>query len=533
MRIDIKRTKIYNELSHEMAKMFFKTTNHKVVPNIDNIYYTVFLKGDTNENVNVLNLLNEIKLKKELALERYEDINFQDDLFVKIKRYDTYSLCLSCEEKYDIFFTETIPNLHTPRIVVQIRSKPLWMGSYDDILFETHMVLEKILSKYQLQVKSTRENRIDYAYHTNLIQNPSSHFSDDNLSQTLVTDFYDMQKHYEIKKKRNIETDYIALGNRKSNNNFIRIYDKTKEVIQKSKKIYFLDIWYHTGIISYYDKFCLEHAYVQNNYNKRYEGALYFYLEHGKDDIKKEQIKELMSDYNKSIDDYEQYAKTLLPKITTVLNIEFETKRKYYYNYGTVIDELNCRYPKHALARIFKIIDNQSLFLKNLHGRTLYFEDRLTGEVKSWWKRIQSTKLFGFEYKEKLNRDYKKHMDKARIIQATVNKVASNAVYNGKDESDFIQDISDLLANVNDNDKVQYEIRQLEKNVTDKDSVYLRQYTSKKRLKALKNKHMINEKAQQILEVEIDRYKKKYNIRELTDEQLNDCMNQLCISFID
>jgi len=487
-------------------------------------------------NENVLDLINDLKLKKEIALERREDIHFQDDLFLQLKRFDMYSLCLTCEEKFDIFFLETIPNLSTPRIVVQIRSKPLWMNTYDDILFETHMKLEKILKQYNLSIKATRENRIDYAYHTNLIQNPSTFFSDNNLSESLVTDFYDMFKHYEIKKKREIETDYLALGNRKSNNNFVRIYDKTKEVIQKSKKVYFLDIWHRTGIISYYDKYCLEHAYIQNNYNKRFEGALYFYLEHGTDENEKALIQEMLNDYNKTAGDYEIKAKQLLPKLTVVINIEFETKRKYYYNYGTVIDELPCRYPNHDLARIFKIIDNQSKFLENLHGRTLYFEDRQTQEIKTWWLRIQNTKLFGYEYKGKLNREYKKHMDKARIIQATVNKVASNAVYNGNDESNFIQDVSDLLANVNDNDKSQYEIRQIEKNVTDKDSIYLRQYSTKKRLKALKNKDMINEKVQQILETEISYYKKKHKIHgdaELSEQQLNDCMNQLCISFID
>ena len=44
-----------------------------------------------------------------------------------------------------------------------------------------------ILAYYGLTVDGAQENRIDYAYHTNIIHNPEKVFRDTNLKTTLKT----------------------------------------------------------------------------------------------------------------------------------------------------------------------------------------------------------------------------------------------------------------------------------------------------------------------------------------------------------
>ena len=54
-----------------------------------------------------------------------------------------------------------------------------------------------------------------------------------------------------------ITNEYLALGNRKSNNIFFRSYNKTREVCEMKYKDFFFDIWKENGLISEYDYYCL------------------------------------------------------------------------------------------------------------------------------------------------------------------------------------------------------------------------------------------------------------------------------------
>jgi hypothetical protein len=141
------------------------------------------------------------------------------------------------------------------------------------------------------------------------------------------------------------------------------------------------------------------------------------------------------------------------------LNIEFETKRKFYYYSDELIDALLKFTPRPGLPqelnRLFRIIDNRSLFLEYMTRETLAFikERKKDGTViyMPWWERLRNTKLDGITSDTKLLRKYSKDLDEKLIRKRMINNVAVRSVYNGRVNTDFSEDMSDMLSNLNDN----------------------------------------------------------------------------------
>lgn len=510
MRRDIKRTAIFNEMDSDKQIEFFHMKEKKYFHNIDNIYFTVFIQDDSNENEKVNFMYGELLGLKLKVLETYEEIHFINDLFVTyLSAKGGYDVCLSNRNRYDIFFARKLPNQDTPRIMVQIRSTPLWTENTKELLAEIYSELTFVLENYDLQIRDIRENRFDYAYHTNYIQNPDKFLSEDNIEKTLVTDYRFYQKAGEIKNKSELVKQYFALGDRSSNNTFTRIYDKTKEVVDKSHKVYFFEIWKNVGLISKYDQYCLEYAYKSSSYEKRYEGMLYFYLEYGKNNVVKDLMQKLLHDPSRTAEEVRKMALYYCPPVTTITNIEFETKRKYYYIYGTIIDALECSIQEsHPLARIFKIIENRKMFLNNLSMRTVTFVNPDTGDFTDWWKRLIKTKIDCKSWDYYLKKDYQKNLDQSRVLVRTINSIGSNAVYNRKAYSGFVEDISDFISNINDNHKIQVDLKVLNDDgqlLADfaediSSQKFLDQYQVRKEKKFLRMKKDLNKRSQKRLE---------------------------------
>ena len=61
------------------------------------------------------------------------------------------------------------------------------------------------------------------------------------------------------------EIDYVALGKR-SDKVFIRIYLKTREVIEQNYKPWFFQVWKMNGLINEYDKYVYEKCYEKKNW---------------------------------------------------------------------------------------------------------------------------------------------------------------------------------------------------------------------------------------------------------------------------
>lgn len=459
IRIEVKRSAFFKELQEEKQMQFFDQKEKKFLPCIDNIYYTVNLEDDYNGNNKLKEFLSKLELLKTASVGMREPQQYElYDLHCEVKSYDIYTFCLSKPDLYDIFITKYLPNQTTPRAVVQIRAFGLWTQGDEKLIEESYKDIAQIFGDYGCKISHCRENRIDYCYHTNAIQNLTKISTDEYLSKHMHTT---MQRIYEISsitsdsKGTSKSKEYISLGNLKSNNVAIRIYNKAKEVIDVGKKGFFFDIWYNEGLINYYDKYCLEYAYTGKSYDLIDKAKLEFYLLHGTDEELKDDFKKALKSNKTTYADINAIAKAM-PALTTVINIEYMTKRKFYYYSDAWIDEYlttdTKRFVPSALERLYKITDNRSVFLKYLTSTTLSFKK--DDKYLPWWERLRNTKLKGLNLNLKLVREYSHDLDEQQAKKRLINALGTVALYSDKIYTTFEADASDVLAHVNDNDKM-------------------------------------------------------------------------------
>lgn len=459
IRIDIKRTQLYNEFSPGVAEKHFGNKRSQFLHNIDTLYYGVFFKNDSNDNFVLDTFFTELDDLKVLVKTKdrkvKDDITYQD-LVVRLGSYAmVYNYRLSEPDLFDIFISDYLPNINTPRVVVQLRSYGLWVYGVEDLIKKSYEAVLKLFESFDMKILRTVENRIDYAYHTNSIQNPYKFFSDKNLDRYLKTT---LTKYYKIGdiRKSGFTLDYFALGQLKSNNIFNRNYNKVKEVIELNYKAFFFDIWHKNGLITEYDKYCFEYAYLKKSYYAIDEARLLFYLEYGNDIRSKKEIQLLLQNETTRHEDIKLLADILTPATTIILNIEFQTKRKFYYYADSQIELLSCytELDHDPLKRLFKIIDNRQIFLDYLTSTTVAFVNE-KGNYLDFWKRLRSLKLDNIhKVCNKYSRDYSTNIDLQKQLSRTLNTIATTSLYRNNIDGNFMDDISDLLCTLNDNDVI-------------------------------------------------------------------------------
>jgi len=457
--INVPKSNFFNELSEDEQKKYFSLTRAKFISAVDNIYYTVFLENDVNGSPIFDDLFARLDELRSLLLTTHVEQEFWNGLFVKAKGHKMYRYCLSVENEFDIFITDSLPNANTPRIFVQLRAYGLWNYGVDKMILKSYKAVEDLFAgQLGVGMLKIRENRIDYCYHTNIIVNPSKTLDRRYLEKYMKTTFVKGQDVWRIEKygdNLEIKTEYLGMGDRSSNNIYARFYDKTKEVIDKGYKGMFFEIWYKNGLINQYDKYCYEGAYIDRSYLSIHKWKLRFYLEHGTDEQKKCRIRQALSDKNNNSHQFAELARAEgLPDLTVVMNIEYQTMRKFYYYSDNVIDALPIKardnFPMQ-LNRIFKILDNKGLFIDFLTSNTLSF--RKSKDVFcGWWERLRSVKLDSFKHNEPLIREYSTNLDRQAGKRRLIGAVATDAVYRDNIDTDFVEDVSDLLTNFNDND---------------------------------------------------------------------------------
>jgi hypothetical protein len=467
--MDIKRTDFYNELCEEKREQYFSIKREKFMPSIDNIYYGVSFKDDHKENPMVDELMSCLAGLKLEARRNRSPQYFKNDLYVEGIFFKDYKYCLSVPELYDIFIMDNLLTNDTPRVLVQLRAYGLWVHGTDKMISESYDHVRSVFSPIGLEVERIRENRIDYCYHTNAIQSPEKMFSDKNLSGHLKTT---MNKIYEVKSIQHmrdggiyIRKEYLALGQRSSNNVYFRLYNKGLEVIENGYKGFFFEVWRQHGLISEYDLYCYEKALLARDYEGIHRAKLEFYLEYGTNDIVKKEFRLWLDDKNTSAQQIRELAAAYMPEVTTIINIEYETKRKFYYYSDDFIDAVLKTAPERdgvpsPLKRLYKIMDNRGVFLEYLTRKTVSFWQSNKQKVKSdediaysaWWNRLRKTRLEGIDVDLKLVREYSHRLDKKEAQKRFVNSVVTNAVYAGNVKTGFVEDVADLLSNMNDND---------------------------------------------------------------------------------
>ena len=485
----VTRSKVFGEFSPDERETFFDLTEKKVLAHLDNLYYTVFIHGDkpsiaeeVKDKVGFSDSslieepepsyqteIEEVPVRVERLIDKLEELHEQksgaydqqivfQDLDYYHSNHAIYKHRLSCQENYDIFIASYLPNDDTPRIEVQIRTRSLVLLGIDEALRTSFEKVVQILRSYDLKVVTTRENRLDYAFHTNIIQNPIEYFSDDDLLDHTVSTMRNGQKVFDLGKE--IDLSYFALGNRKSNNVFFRAYNKSREVVEMGYKSFFLDRWLENGLISRYDYDVYCSAYESKSYTVGLlVGRIKWYLGHGRDLALKRDLEKLLKscyEKNSNSDEIRKKIKGVLPEVTLICNIEFETKRKFYASWEGVYD--STAVPEDspaALSRIYQILERRALFLDYLTSKTVRFvKDRNVKEsdYADWWKRIRSATSCDYKQGE-YKRIYRRKPDMKRAARRLSGDVAflSMLINESVEERPFVEDLSDVLSNLNDN----------------------------------------------------------------------------------
>lgn len=462
---NVKNKKIYLENTQEDNIKYFDIKAKKFLHNTDNIYYSVYLEKDTSHDVpgEILDFVENLKLYKENFDQEQKDSFWYDHdkkiLFTRKCVAKLYNLCLTVNGAFDIFIASSIPNDNTPRIHVQIRSELLWTVGYNRAIQLSFDTVKHVLIQYDINIHQCKENRIDFAYHTNAIENPDKYFSDTYLNEHLVTTFKKYCKVGDVT-ALGLETNYLSLGMRSSNNVFFRTYNKTREVLDESKKYYFFEVWLSSGLISFYDY----HVYTYSkNHKKQYSslsfGMADFYINYGKDKSIKNKLINLINNPNTNATYLATIVKELLPFPTQIINIEFQTMRKFYFTSENIIDSLSfrCDIVDDPLVRLFQILDNRKIFLDYLTNYTVCFRkySTFTKEIDSpyldFWDRLRKTKL---EYiiDDSLIRNYPLAKNEIKIAEYNLRKaLARCSCLTGNIETDINQDFSVLMNLVNDN----------------------------------------------------------------------------------
>lgn len=457
------------DFSPEERKHWFSIKAHAVLPHIDTLYYTVSIAGDSNENDSpgLKELIGELsRLKKRKMTNPAENVVFCD-LEVMPTGFSIYEFQLRLNETFDIFIGRYLPNESTPRVVVQLRSRSLVLDGVSGAILRSYAAVKIIFDTFGLTVGEVRENRIDYAYHTNLIQNPYRFFADDRLLRHLRTNFGIGQKVFRFGK--DIRLDYFALGQKKSNAIFFRCYNKSQEVVEKNYKPFFIERWLENGLISQYDAYVYRKAYELHSYRTGLlVGRMQWYIENGKNDTLRAKFQRdldtgyVNSDNNEFL---EKELSSVLPPVTLVMNVEFQTKRRFYASVGQqFLQGMDYHYSGDpALEKLMKLVSLSPEFLEYLTRETICFvADRNDEDGKGkdrvmcdWWRRIHTCRIpFTDKVTLDLWREYDRKTDLARSRSLLQSAIARYAIISKQslDSRSFAEDVSDVLCGLNDND---------------------------------------------------------------------------------
>lgn len=470
---------IEKELKDGNNEYWFYRKQQKNLHNIDSFYYSVMLENDFCEpgDDNVHFFVQQLEAFKNRLLETnelYGDIAttydplglVSDDTLVyalKPSYAHFYNHCVSCPDSYDIFIAGRTPNADTPAIVVQIRSKDLWLLGPNAIYEKSFNSVKKICALYHLTIQSVSENRCDYAWHTNYLQSPEKYLHIDNFSKMQVSHFRRIQYQYQFGSNDSYENDYIALGKR-SDKIFVRMYLKTKEVVENSYKPFFINLWFYNNLISRYDKYVLENCYDLKNWKVRDIIRLQFYYDYGSSDIYKKECYAAMESYFRkgscNWDYISKLADRLTPKLTTIMNVEFQVMRRMSKSFCLV----DLHPGNEVDHRIKTYLDNHQLITDYLLESVLRLVDRNTALKKSectdtlFWQSIKRTKMIDVAKKNKniaaLHRNYSREHSIELMKNSFVNKAVTLGIYtHGLDYKEDIQTtIADTLCILNDND---------------------------------------------------------------------------------
>lgn len=480
---------LFHELTLEEYENFFSFRRDSFMHNIDTFYYSVKFKNDfrlkTND-INVLKLRKYFKLKYDYMADGSDagscDFYLKDldrRLILRPVTFSRfYSICLSYPEYFDIFLASVVPKAAdggesvTCECIVQLRSYMLWQYGVRDSFENSYQYIKAIVHFFGLEIDYVQENRVDYCWHTNYLNNPEKFFAPDSFYKMRVDRFKNATYVTNKVGTEDYEIDYVALGKR-SDKVFIRIYLKTREVIEQNYKPWFFQIWEMYGMISKYDKYVYEKCYERRSWFYRFRARLEFYAEHGTDSEYLEKIHKILNgNITISEDELIKLADKLTPKINLIVNVEYQTMRRHSKSY-TLIPFKD--YSNHGeTARVYQYFDNWKLIIDYLTDKVFRMVEKTGNERKArrplckFWKALCSTKCIDMRMtpaEARLVRSYKRRLNIDSMKKRVLGSAITLGIYTrGLNDDSPLQDAFDALMRFNDNDifhAAQYKAKKL------------------------------------------------------------------------
>ncbi len=476
----IKNCILFHELPEEELSFWFDQKTKKFLHNIDTFYYSVKLAEDftfQSQDSSVLAFRRAYeRLERKLAERVYQTEEIQlfvpgmgSYLNVKNHRFDKYyRFCLQLPEMFDIFIAPDVPagsngSSVTSEIIVQIRSSMLWNYGVHEAFNRSLEWVKAICDMYSFTILEVKENRADFCWHSNYLENPERFFESDSFDNMRCTRLGKKTTYIRYDRGSNgSDFSYLSRGQR-GDKTFLRIYNKTMEVVQEGYKDFFLKTWLFHGLINRYDFDVLEAAYKEKSWDYISIARLKFYVEHGADTALVKECKEqiLLHDLSGSYTDKMiSLADKVTPPVTTIINVEFQLMRKASKSYDILPIKDNSS--AGAARRIFDFLDNRKLIAEYLTNKVFRLVEKTGDSNKSrrpdcaFWAALRRTKMVdtaavpeGLTMKRIYHRELSGEAVKRRALRA----ITSRSIYrNGKNYNNPMEDIVDFICTLNDND---------------------------------------------------------------------------------
>ncbi len=469
------------------SDFWFKKKNKKFLHNIDSLYFSVFLEDDFTIRTERLRIKDPVR-RLRTVIDRYEKnvdcscpfSEFDSGYVINFLKLGShahfYTFHLECPDRFDVYIAPSVPKNEkggcvTNQIHVQIRAEYLWEVG-PKLAFDYAMsYINLFCFHFKLTIREVAENRFDYCFHTNALSNPEKFFSSDSLLDKIVTtlgrnkegELRYQPMYYFDQKTNEKEFAYLPFGKR-SDKCFLRIYHKTKEVVQEGYKGFFFYIWFFNGMISRYDLYCLEEAYKVRRWKYIDVARLQFAKEYMHDDLDSFTLSSINSLLSAKDDKYDfatikKLADSLLPPVTRVYNVEYQVMRRM----SKTFEIYSFRDNTGPVKRIYDMLDNHEMIVKYLTNDVFRIVDynpdkdqnRSRASYCDFWKRLRGTKLVDAPscHNLKLTRKYSSELDLQIRKTRAVRAISSVALAVMQDvETTIFEDAVELLSMLNDND---------------------------------------------------------------------------------
>lgn len=474
---DFNENLLYKEMTLEEREEFFSFQKKSFLHNVDTFYYSVKFKNDFRTGT---------RDKKVLRLRHYFDMKYRHvydgkdpgavDFYLKdidknlvlkpvtFSRF--YSVCLSYPEYFDIFLAPSVPRAGdggesvTAECIVQLRSYMLWQYGCRDSFENSYRYVQSLAEFFGLEISEVKENRIDYCWHTNYLSNPEKFFAPESFYKMRVDRFKNATYVTNKVGSEDYEIDYVALGKR-SDKVFIRIYLKTREVIEQNYKPWFFKVWEMNGLINKYDRYVYERCYEKRNWFYRYYARLEFYKEYGRDPEKLAEVSAIL-DGSRTVEEDRliRFADELTPKINLIVNVEYQTMRRHSKSYELIPFKDYSQYGE--CARVYQYFDNRRIIIDYLTDKVFRMVQKTGDEKKpqrplcGFWQALRRTRCIDMRMtpeQARLVRNYNRKLNIDSMKKRVLDGAVTLGIYmRGLNNDSPLQDAYEALMRMNDND---------------------------------------------------------------------------------